>query len=194
MHFGHFTLTLALLPYIKEGGRIVHVSSFWYPSGKLDFDDLDYKKAGGIGLAGKNAYDRSKLCNFLFSRELAKRLKAGGRDIHSFSINPGLVPGTDLGKGPNRDKKILPFLAKALIGLLPVSKNLAQGASTQVFCATHEAVMDEKYAGRYFTDNDEEAEKGNTPEGYDKLAVQLFDVSLQLTNSEFNLEVISNEE
>ena len=45
-HFGHFYLTNLLLDNIKasEAGRIINISSKAHTRGKIDFEDMHFKK------------------------------------------------------------------------------------------------------------------------------------------------------
>lgn len=70
-HFGHFLLTLLLLEKLKSNAkeaRIVNVSSEVHYKGNFNFDDLNMDE----NYAGRSAYDRSKLAQVLFTKELAK--------------------------------------------------------------------------------------------------------------------------
>ena len=61
---------------------------------KLDFSDLQSEK----GYAGFKIYGRSKLCNILFTRELARRLAGTGGHIstitYCFSTDTGKLSAT----------------------------------------------------------------------------------------------------
>src|SRR6202000_1246114 len=75
-HMAYFVLTNALLANLKAtpGARIVSTASDAHKAGRLDFDDLQMAK----GYASFRAYGTSKLCNILFTRELARRLDGTG--------------------------------------------------------------------------------------------------------------------
>lgn len=92
-HLGHFLLTLLLLPVINGTGRIVNVSSEVHdpdtktplPDPQVQWprssEDYDTRLCAGEPLDGESArtsggrrYTRSKLCNVLFTNELALRL------------------------------------------------------------------------------------------------------------------------
>ncbi|KAM6970458.1 retinol dehydrogenase 12-like [Aplochiton taeniatus] len=92
-HLGHFLLTCLLLDRLKRGtgSRIVTLSSMAYRWGHVDFDTLITKKDLGTGRYSWQffkAYCNSKLCNVLFTHELAKRLK--GTNVTCYSVHPGL--------------------------------------------------------------------------------------------------------
>jgi NAD(P)-dependent dehydrogenase (short-subunit alcohol dehydrogenase family) len=76
---------------------VVNTASDAHTSGTLEFDDLQSAKAyrpnflewmryGGPGF---KVYGRSKLCNILFTRELARRL--AGTGVTANSLHPGFV-------------------------------------------------------------------------------------------------------
>jgi len=81
-HMSYFTLTAILLPTIK--GRIVSTASRAHFGPPLDFDDLQIQK----GYNSWRAYQRSKLANILFTRELARRLPEG---VTANCLHPGVV-------------------------------------------------------------------------------------------------------
>ena len=86
-HLAHFLLTNLLLDFLKSSApsRIVNVSSQVHRSGQIDFDDLQLKNH----FDGYAAYRQSKLCNVMFSNELAARLKGTG--VTSNSLHPGVI-------------------------------------------------------------------------------------------------------
>jgi len=86
-HLAYFVVTNLLLERLKaaSGARIVSTSSGAHKSGKLDFDDLQSEKR----YTGFGAYGASKLCNVLFTRELARRLSGTG--ITATCLHPSFV-------------------------------------------------------------------------------------------------------
>lgn len=95
-HVGHFLLTNLLLGRLKQCGpsRVVNVASTAHNFGKLDFDFLNKHKALGLStwLTVFKIYSDSKLCNVLFTHELAKRLR--GTKVTCYSLHPGQYPDT----------------------------------------------------------------------------------------------------
>lgn len=92
-HLGHFLLTVLLLDRLKECGpsRVVTVSSLAHLWGKVDFNCISTHKDLALGnsdFALLRMYSHSKLCNILFTHELAKRLK--GTNVTCYSLHPGL--------------------------------------------------------------------------------------------------------
>ena len=83
-HMAYFVITNLLLPRLRQGARIVSVASNAHRGAKLDFDDLQSRR----GYSGFPVYSRSKLCNILFNRELARRVPAG---VTANCLHPGFV-------------------------------------------------------------------------------------------------------
>ncbi|XP_075261103.1 retinol dehydrogenase 14-like [Convolutriloba macropyga] len=143
-HLGHFLLTTLLLDLIKESqpSRIVVVTGkvATFKSAQLDFDDMQLDK----DYVPWNAYGRSKLCNILFTVELAKRLEGSGVTVNC--CHPGIVM-TNLSRH---------------VGIPPVIKCLSYpflwyflkspffGAQTQIFLSVEPSV--ENISGLYFSD------------------------------------------
>jgi retinol dehydrogenase-12 len=86
-HMSYFTITNLLLDRLKAtpGARIVSVASGAHRGAKLNFDDLQSRH----GYRGFAVYSKSKLCNILFNRALAKRL--AGTGITANCLHPGFV-------------------------------------------------------------------------------------------------------
>lgn len=91
-HLGHFLLTVLLLDRLKASGpsRVVTVASKAYAFGKLDFHCLTTHRdlaLGGGDFTLFQSYSISKLCNVLFTHELANRLQ--GSTVTCYSLHPG---------------------------------------------------------------------------------------------------------
>jgi len=69
----------------KNKARIINISSSASNYGKLHFDLF---KMDGKSETVQNLYRQSKLCNVLFTNELAKRY---GNKITTYAVDPGLV-------------------------------------------------------------------------------------------------------
>ncbi|XP_067102770.1 dehydrogenase/reductase SDR family member 13-like [Osmerus mordax] len=144
-HIGHFLLTILLLDRLKECGpsRVVNVSSTFHNFGTIDFNCLSTHKELGVGkttIDDTKIYSNSKLCNVLFTHELAQRLK--GTKVTCYSLHPGSI-NTDL----TRDAKILAMLLKPITMLF--FKTPVQGSQTTLHCALQEGL--EPLSGRYFS-------------------------------------------
>jgi len=85
------TWPILLSPRICASGwqlqpaRIVNTASAAHHGAILDFDDLQSEKS----FSTTKAYGRSKLCNVLFTRELARRLDGTG--VTANCLHPGFV-------------------------------------------------------------------------------------------------------
>jgi len=84
-HMSYFVITNLLLPKLKSGARIVSTASGAHRRAVLDFGDLQSRK----NYSGFQVYSRSKLCNILFTRELARRIAGGG--VTANCLHPGFV-------------------------------------------------------------------------------------------------------
>jgi NAD(P)-dependent dehydrogenase (short-subunit alcohol dehydrogenase family) len=86
-HMSYFVITQLLWERIVASApaRIVSTASGAHEGAVLDFDDLQSEG----GYSARKAYSRSKLCNILFTRELARRLKNTG--VMANCLHPGFV-------------------------------------------------------------------------------------------------------
>lgn len=136
-HLGHFALTALLLERLKASGpgaRIVNVSSeAHYHASGIDFDAL---RRPCRSLTGMREYSVSKLCNVLFTQELARRLSGTG--VCAYALHPGVV-ASDIWRR-------VPPPARWLIKRRMLT--VEQGAVTSVYCATSAAVASE--SGLYY--------------------------------------------
>lgn len=137
-HMSYFVITNLLLPNLKPGARIVSTSSGAHRRGILDFGDLQSRH----GYRGFPVYAKSKLCNVLFTRELARRIAGGS--ITANCLHPGFVAtrfGDDSGGLVSWGVR----LAKAFTGL-----SVEEGAKTLVYLASSPGAAD--VSGGYFQD------------------------------------------
>jgi NAD(P)-dependent dehydrogenase (short-subunit alcohol dehydrogenase family) len=88
-HLGHFLLTELLLDRLQASApaRVVVVASRAHKGARrgLDFDDLKAER----GYRWMDAYNKSKLANIYFTRELARRLDGTGVTVNA--MHPGFV-------------------------------------------------------------------------------------------------------
>jgi NAD(P)-dependent dehydrogenase (short-subunit alcohol dehydrogenase family) len=166
-HLAYFLLTRLLLGRLREtpGARIVNVASEAHRlGGPLDFEDLQSERR----YRPFRVYGRSKLCNILFTRELARRLSGSG--VTANCCHPGGV-ATRLGQTDAAWTRAIARIA-GLFLLTP-----EQGARTSVYLATRPEV--EGRSGRYFR-KEREVEPARFARD-DAAAKRLWEVSAALT-------------
>lgn len=136
-HMAYFVVTLGLAGSLRAAGgaRVVNTSSDAHKGKRLDFGDLQSERA----YRGFPAYGRSKLCNILFTRELAKRWAGSGITVNC--LHPGFV-ATRFGDQSGGMMPSLIRLAK-MFALSP-----EKGAETLVYLASSEEVAG--VTGAYF--------------------------------------------
>lgn len=169
-HLGHFQLTAKLWPALKKsnGARVVNLSSYGHQMAPFNFEDPNFINREYETLQG---YGQSKTANNLFTVELDHRGKTF--NVRAFSVHPGSVNGTDLGRvAPmalfqqmgthDAAGNIFPEVAAKL-------KTVEQGAATSVWCATSKQLND--IGGVYCEDvNVAELDKGNIEHNYNEPA------------------------
>jgi NAD(P)-dependent dehydrogenase (short-subunit alcohol dehydrogenase family) len=150
-HLGHFALTMALLDRLTASGpaRVVTVSSdSHYQARGIDFTALRRRTTG---LTGMGAYAVSKLCNVLFTQELARRL--GDSGVTTYALHPGVVASDIWRRVP---RPVRPLLTARML-------TTEQGARTSLECATSADLA--AHSGRFYDDCRERApSKVATPE------------------------------
>lgn len=88
-HFGHFALTGYLFSTLIKtpNARVVTMSSGSYRYGKINFDDINWKKRS---YNSSKAYASSKLANMLFMQQLQEKFKEHSSSTISVGAHPGL--------------------------------------------------------------------------------------------------------
>ena len=129
-HLGHFALTQQLLPLLRPGARVVHVSSGASYFGRIAFHDLQ----GEQRYDAWAAYAQSKLANVMTALELQRRLDAQGAEVLSIAAHPGLArtnlqPTSVAARGSRVEA-----LAYRLMD--PLFQSAAMGALPQLYAAT----------------------------------------------------------
>lgn len=137
-HFSVFLLTNLLLDPLSraEGARVVTVSSIAHRGADIDFENL---KGTEGRHSGWRAYQRSKLANILFTRELARRV--GDHGITANCLHPGFV-ASKFGENNNPLMTAVMKLGK-LFAISP-----EKGAETSVYLACAAAIEGE--SGGYY--------------------------------------------
>ncbi len=141
-HLGHFALTMALLDSLtRSEGRIVNVASdahFQAPG--VDFDRL---RRPARTIAAMREYAVSKLCNVLFTQELARRL--AGTGVTAYALHPGVV-ASDIWRR-------VPWPVRGVITRRMLT--VEDGAQTSLYCATAPELS--QVSGRYYDNCAEQA-------------------------------------
>jgi len=136
-YLSQFHLTAKLFPALKkaEAARIISVSSYGHQMSPFDFEDPNFENRAYQTLVG---YGQSKTACNLFSVALDEKGKKF--NIRAYSLHPGSVYGTELGREEpidlfiqmgthNENGKIKPEVEAKL-------KTIPQGAATTIWCAT----------------------------------------------------------
>jgi retinol dehydrogenase 12 len=136
-HMAYFVVTEGLRERLaaSRSARIINTASNAHQRATLNFDDLQSANSFGP----MKAYSRSKLCNILFTRELARRLHGTG--VTANCLHPGFV-STRFGDQSGGLISRFVWLAK-LFAISPV-----EGAETIVYLASSPEVVET--TGQYF--------------------------------------------
>lgn len=139
-HMSYFTITSLLLGKLKAtpGARIVSTSSRAHRRAKLNFDDLQARRS----FSGFQVYGRSKLCNILFTRALAKQLAGSG--VTANCLHPGFV-ATRFGDQSGGFLQRVVGVAKSLVAI-----SQEDGAKTIIYLASSPDVA--LVSGEYFNE------------------------------------------
>jgi NAD(P)-dependent dehydrogenase (short-subunit alcohol dehydrogenase family) len=137
-HMAYFVLTLGLKANLLAASpaRVVSTASDAHKGYTLDFDDLQAEK----GYSAIRAYGRSKLCNILFTRELARRWS--GKGVTANCLHPGFV-ATRFGDSSGGFLSSVVRIGKTLFAITP-----EKGAETIVYLASSPDVA--AVSGDYF--------------------------------------------
>src|SRR3954449_2405430 len=159
-HLAPFLLT-QLLRERLAGGRVVTTASDAHKQGVLDLDDLQAERS----FSAMKTYGTSKLCNVLFTRELARRAP----ELHATCFHPGVVR-TGFGKNDGGIWKVLTTVAG------PFFRSPERGARSLVWLALSDEAsgLDGVYV------EDEKVARPSARAQDDDLARRLWDRSAEL--------------
>lgn len=137
-HMGYFRLTVLLHKRLiaSAPARVVNVASEAHRGARLDFGNLQSTRRYG----GWRVYQRSKLANILFTRELARRL--GGTGVTVNCLHPGFV-ATGFGDNNRGIWRVLISIAKRISAI-----SVDRGADTPVYAASSPGL--DGVSGKYF--------------------------------------------
>jgi NAD(P)-dependent dehydrogenase (short-subunit alcohol dehydrogenase family) len=133
-HLGHFVLVNRIASLIRDGGRLVNLSSSGHRYANVDLGDPNFERTPYEPFV---AYGRSKTANILFAVAFDKRHHARG--VRAAAVHPGGIQ-TELGRyvEAGRFEKLLEDINQQLAaqGKGPFQwKSIAQGAATSVWAA-----------------------------------------------------------
>jgi retinol dehydrogenase 12 len=156
-HLGHFLLTQLLLERLTSTGpaRVVTVASdAHYQARGIDWEAL---RRPARGITGLGEYAVSKLCNVLFSQELARR--TAGTGVTTYALHPGVVASDIWRRVP---WPVRPLVTRRML-------SVDQGAATSLYCATSPAVASQ--SGLFY---DKSAPRPASPVATSELAAELW--------------------
>lgn len=119
-HLAPFLLTSLLRERLVPGGRVVTTASDAHQGGVLDLEDLQSERS----YRAMRVYGTTKLCNILFTRELARRAP----ELRANCLHPGVVR-TGFGKNEGGIWKVLTTLGA------PFFRSPERGARSLVWLA-----------------------------------------------------------
>ena len=135
-HLAHFALTNALLGCLTASApaRVVTVASDAHYSARgIDFEAV---RRPARGITGLHEYAVSKLCNVLFSAELARRTADTG--VTTYALHPGVVASDIWRRVP---WPVRPLMTRRML-------TVDEGAATSLYCATSPDVAQD--SGKFY--------------------------------------------
>ena len=143
-HLGHFVLINRIGSLIRDGGRLINLSSSGHRYSNVDLDDPNFERTPYEPFV---AYGRSKTANILFAVAFDKRHR--DRGLRAAAVHPGGIR-TELGRyaEPGRIEKVIEEINRQLAGQGPFQwKSVPQGAATSVWAAV--VAPAEEIGGQY---------------------------------------------
>jgi len=145
-HLGHFVLVNRIASLIRDGGRLINLSSSGHRYANVDLDDPNFERTPYEPFV---AYGRSKTANILFA--LAFDWRHRSRGIRGAAVHPGGIR-TELDRyiDSSRLDKIVEEINQQLAaqGKGPFQwKTIPQGAATSVWAAV--VAPADEIGGRY---------------------------------------------
>jgi len=147
-HLGHFVFVNRIAGLLKDGGRLVNLSSRGHRLSDVNLDDPNFETTPYTEFG---AYGRSKTANILFAVEFDRRHKARG--VRATALHPGGIQ-TELGR------HMTPEVRQALMDSIAANsppgtpefryKTIPQGAATSVWAAA--VAPADAVGGRYCED------------------------------------------
>src|ERR1700678_4529950 len=131
-HLGHFVLVNRIASLIRDGGRLINLSSLGHRYSNVNLEDPNFERTPYEPFT---AYGRSKTANILFAVAFDKRHK--DRGVRAAAVHPGVIH-TELGRHVDASaiEKIIEQRNQQLAaeGKAPFQwKTIPQGAATSVW-------------------------------------------------------------
>src|SRR6266853_365268 len=145
-HLGHFVLVNRIASLIRDGGRLINLSSSGHRFSNVDLEDPNFEHTPYEPFV---AYGRSKTANILFAVAFDKRHR--DRGVRAAAVHPGGIQ-TELARhlDPSQMHKIVDQLNQQLAaeGKGPFQfKTIPQGAATSVWAGV--VAPADEIGGRY---------------------------------------------
>jgi NAD(P)-dependent dehydrogenase (short-subunit alcohol dehydrogenase family) len=145
-HLGHFVLVNRIAPLLREGGRLVNLSSAGHRFSNVDLEDPNFERTTYDPFV---AYGRSKTANILFAVAFDKRHRSRG--VRAAAVHPGGVQ-TELSRhmGGDATEKLVDQINQQMAseGKGPFQlKTIPQGAATSIWAAV--VAPADEVGGRY---------------------------------------------
>jgi NAD(P)-dependent dehydrogenase (short-subunit alcohol dehydrogenase family) len=145
-HLGHFVLVNRISALLREGGRLINLSSAGHRFANVDLDDPNFERTPYDPFV---AYGRSKTANMLLAVAFDRRHQ--GNSIRAAAVHPGGVQtALDRHVDPILIQRIVEQTNKQLASERKAPfqlKTIAQGAATSVWAAV--VAPADEIGGRY---------------------------------------------
>jgi len=133
-HLGHFVLVNRIAPLLRNGSRVINLSSAGHRYSNVDLNDPNFERTPYEPFV---AYGRSKTANILFTVAFDRRHR--GLGVRAAAVHPGVIE-TELARhvDPARLQALIDQITKERIanGKEPFRwKTVPQGAATSVWTA-----------------------------------------------------------
>ena len=145
-HLGHFVFINRIAPLLRNGSRLINLSSAGHRFSNVDLEDPNFERTSYDPFV---AYGRSKTANILFAVAFDRRHRARG--VRAAAVHPGVIE-TELGRHVDRARlqAMIDQISteRAAEGKEPFQwKTIPQGAATSVWTAV--VAPAEEIGGKY---------------------------------------------
>jgi NAD(P)-dependent dehydrogenase (short-subunit alcohol dehydrogenase family) len=145
-HLGHFVLVNRIASLIRDGGRLINLSSSGHRYANVELDDPNFERTPYAPFV---AYGRSKMANILFAVDFDERHR--DRGVRAAAVHPGGIK-TELSRhiDPSHTQAIIDQINRHLAaeGRAPFQwKTIPQEAATSVWAGM--VASADEIGGRY---------------------------------------------